>query len=185
MVPSVLQIHEQVLAAADAYDVAPGAARQRQLQAALQAAGFALSGAYPLDDDAWAASDAHVLLMYASDYDDRYSCWMIPATAIDAAADADLTALHRRAVVHGETCIHAPAQWEAWVRICLRTALKTNDEFEADVELRADNDLPGAPELPDRDLDCWTHHSASAAGELDGHKFIVRIARVVLLRENT
>lgn len=185
MPPQVTQQHDAVRGAIDAYNVAPSAARQRQLIAGLRAAGFALAGAPELDDAAWAAAHPHTLLVYASDYENAYWAWMIPDDHISAQADDDLDVLHGKAVVHGDTCLHADAQWQAWVRIALRTACKTVDDFETDVEMRADEDLGGTPDVPDAELDRWVHDQASEAGELIGARFGGRITRIVLVRENT
>lgn len=185
MAPSIFDNHEQVQAAVDGYDVAPSAARQRQLIADLRRAGFALDGAPTLDDAAYAAAAPHTLVLYASDYDNAYTAWMVPASAIDATADADLGALHRARVVFGETCYDAPARWEAWFRLSLRTGSKSTDDFETDVEIRADHDLTRTPELPDGELDRWSHYAIGVDGDLKGAAFAVQITRVVLIRENT
>lgn len=185
MAPSIFEHHEQIEAAVDGYDVAPSAARQRQLIEDLRAAGFALAGAPSLDDAAYAAAAPHALVLYASDYDNAYTAWMVPAPAIDATADADLTALHGASVVFGETCYDAPALWEAWYRFSLRTGAKSTDDFETDVEIRADHDLAGTPELPDGELDRWSHFAIDDSGDLKGAAFAARITRIVLVRENT
>ncbi len=185
MAPSIFENHEQIEAAVDDYNVAPSAQRQRDLVAALAEAGFALQGAPVLDEAAYAAAAPHTLVLYAFDYDNAYWSWMVPAAAIDAIADADLTSLHQASVLFGETCYDAPARWDAWVRFCLRTGCHSTDDFETDVELRADRDLPGIPDLPDAELDRWSRRTAGPTGDLDGAAFGVRIARIVLVRENT
>ncbi|MCE9574805.1 MAG: hypothetical protein K8W52_16770 [Deltaproteobacteria bacterium] len=185
MAPNIFENHEQIEAAVDGYNVAPGAARQRQLLVDLHEAGFAMKGAQPLDDAAYAAAAPHALVLYAGDYDNVYTAWMVPAQAIDATAEADLTALHGASVVFGETCYDAPALWEAWFRFALRTGAKSTDDFETDVEIRADHDLTGTPELPDGELDRWSHFAIDDSGDLKGAAFAARITRIVLIRENT
>jgi hypothetical protein len=144
----------------------------------LRDAGFVLDAATPMDDDALAAAEPHVLVVLGTAIENGYALHAVPKSAIDAELEAALRAIDTL-LVEPDAPWNATELFVAYARVALATGAMEVEDVALELE-NADGDRPEVESLAPL-FERWAPHQVVvwARGEEPGAGMNVRFVDVV------